>query len=167
MAESYPGPSTDISAKLAEETLPLYEFQYQAGYVIMIFHSPTRQQLQKPHLSPEDDYHFVKKPSEDMFCPVTMGVLLQPHLTSCCGKHISEESATRIQGEGGPCPLCKSQEWSSVLNKLFRHEVNELHVFCHHKQQGCWWKGQLSEFENHVQSCSFRYSMPSIAHGSL
>ena len=90
------------------------------------------------NLSPEADYPFTEKPSEEFFCPVTLGLLLQPHLTLCCGKHISEESAVRIQRRGGPCPLYNSPEWTTVLNKHFRRQVKELQVFCQHKQKGFW-----------------------------
>ena len=41
----------------------------------------------------EEDYPFVEQPSDDFFCPVTFSLLLQPHLTSCCGKHLSQEAA--------------------------------------------------------------------------
>ena len=106
----------------------------------------------------EDYIIFVDSPSEEFFCPINSSLLLQPHLTLCCGKHLSEECATRIQGEGGPCPLCKTPDWSTVLNKHFCHQVKELHVFCNHKEKGCWWKGELYNLENHVQSCTFRCS---------
>ncbi|CAI8028787.1 hypothetical protein GBAR_LOCUS16358 [Geodia barretti] len=119
--------------------------------------SPPQLKTEESRLSPEEDYPFVEKPSEDFFCPVMLSLLLQPHLTSCCGKHLSEESATRIQGEGGPCPLCKSPDWSTVLDKHVRRQVKELHVFCRHKEKGCWWKRELSDFTQHVQSCQFRY----------
>ena len=116
----------------------------------------------KIRLSPEEDYPFVEKPTEDLFCPVTLGLLLQPHLTSCCGKHLSEESATRIQGEGGPCPLCKAPDWSTVLNKHLSRQVKELHVFCRYKEKRCRWKGELSDFTQHVQSCQYRYLCQSV-----
>ena len=74
--------------------------------------------------SVNEDYRFVEEPSDDFFCPVTMGLLLHPHLTSCCGNHISEEAASRIQREGGACPLCKEGDWSTVLNKCFQRQVN-------------------------------------------
>ena len=107
-------------------------------------------------ISAEEEYAFVERPSEDYFCPVTMGLLVQPHLTSCCGKHLSEESAIRIQGEGKPCPLCKSSEWATMLNKNFKREVYELGVYCRHKEEGCPWKGKLSELQSHLNSCEFR-----------
>ena len=105
--------------------------------------------------STEQEYHFVEEPSKDFFCPVTFGLLLQPHLTTCCGKHLSQEAATRIQGEGKACPLCK-EPFSTVLNKHFLRQVNELHVFCRHKDRGCEWQGELSDLERHVKSCSLK-----------
>ena len=110
----------------------------------------------KSFQTPTEDYLFVERPPDDYFCPVTFNLLLKPNLTLCCGKHLSEECATRIQGEGGPCPLCKASDWSTVLNKHFYHKVNSLHVFCRHYEKGCWWKGALTGFEHHLQLCPFR-----------
>ena len=102
---------------------------------------------------PEDDYLFVEPPPDDFFCPVTFGLLLQPHLTSCCGKHLSQESATRIQKEGGACPLCKKESWSTVLNKHFQRQVNSLRAFCRYEERGCGWQGELAALHKHIESC--------------
>ena len=109
-------------------------------------------------MAPASDeyYPFAEQPSDDFFCPVTMGLLLQPHLTSCCGNHISQEAATRIQGEGGKCPNCREQSWSTVLNKHFQRQVNSLRVFCRHEGRGCEWQGELTSFHNHVEVCPMR-----------
>ena len=104
----------------------------------------------------EEDFPFVERPSEDLFCPVTYGLLLQPHLTACCGKHLSQEAAARIQREGGACPLCNEPHFTTVLNKHFLRQVNELRVFCHHEDSGCGWQGELSDLERHVQSCPMK-----------
>ena len=104
----------------------------------------------------EEDYHFVEQPSDDFFCPVMFCLLLQPYLTSCCGKHLSQEAATTIEGERKPCPLCKEGKWSTVLNKHFQRQVRELSVFCRHDDQGCGWQGQLSDLENHVRRCPMK-----------
>ena len=117
----------------------------------MIIHS-AREAADK-QLLVEEDYPFVEQPSEDFFCPVTLGLLLQPHLTSCCGKHLSQEAATRIQREGKPCPRCKRPYWRTMKNKDFRRQVNELRVFCHNEDRGCGWQGELSDLERHVQDC--------------
>ena len=104
----------------------------------------------------EDEIIFVDSPSEEFFCPVNSSLLLKPHLTLCCGKHLSEECANEIQEDGGSCPLCKAPDWSTVLNKHFSRQLKELQVFCNYKEKGCWWKGELLDLEHHVQSCAFR-----------
>ena len=104
----------------------------------------------------QEDFPFIEQPSEEFFCPVTYGLLLQPHLTACCGKHLSQEAATRIQGEGGACPLCNEPHLTTVLDKRFRRQVNEFRVFCHHEDRGCGWQGELSDLERHVQSCPMK-----------
>ena len=104
----------------------------------------------------EEEFPFIEEPSGDFFCPVTYGLLLQPHQTMCCGKHLSQEAATRIQGEGGACPLCKEPHLNTVLDKWFRCQVNEVLLFCHHEERGCGWQGELSNFEHHVQSCPMK-----------
>ena len=104
----------------------------------------------------EEDYLFVEQPSKDYFCPVIFGLLLQPHLTSCCGSHISQEAASRIQREGGACPLCSTHPLTTLLNKHFQRQVKLVPVFCHHDDRGCGWQGELANFDSHVQFCPMR-----------
>ena len=105
---------------------------------------------------PEEEYPFVEQPPEDFFCPVTTGLLLQPHLTSCCGQNISQEAATRVKRAGRACPLCNAPDWRTVLNKQFQREVRALRVFCRHEDRRCWWKGELAYLNHHVQSCPMK-----------
>ena len=107
----------------------------------------------------------VKHPIDEFFCPVTNGLLLQPHLTSCCGKHLSYEAATKMQKEKGACPLCYELQWSTMLNKHFQHQVNSLDVLCCHKDRGCDWHGPLPDLCYHVQSCT-RKDAPVITNNS-
>ena len=107
------------------------------------------------HLS-DEDYPFVEQPSSDFFCPVMMNLLVQPHLTTCCGMHLSRVAATRIQGERGACPLCKTPHLKTVLNKHFQRQVNALDVFCRHEDRGCGWQGELSDLKRHVKSCPMK-----------
>ncbi|CAI8045380.1 hypothetical protein GBAR_LOCUS25100, partial [Geodia barretti] len=104
----------------------------------------------------EIEYPFPEHPSRNFFCPVDGSLLVQPRLTSCCGQHLSPEAATRIQGEGGACPLCGEQCWNTVLNKHFQSQVKKLSVLCYHKDKGCGWQGQLSALHRHDQSCLWR-----------
>ena len=64
--------------------------------------------------SAEHGFLFVEQLSKNVFCPVTHDLLLQPHLTACCGNHLSQEAAMRIQEEGGACPLCIESHLSTV-----------------------------------------------------
>ena len=109
-------------------------------------------------IATEQEYDFIEQLSQDFFCPITKCLLLQPHLTACCGHHVSDEAATRIQEDGGACPMCKEPNLKTMLDKRCRRQVHELHVFCRHKESGCVWEGELSTFEQHVQSCSWKNS---------
>ena len=128
---------------------------YTCVYTYHSCHMIFRKSLDLPTPA-EEDFPFIEQPSRDFFCPVTYGLLLQPHLTACCGKHLSQEAATWIQGEGGACPLCNKPHLKTMLDKRFRRQVNELRVFCHHEDRGCGWQGELSDLERHVQSCPMK-----------
>ena len=104
-------------------------------------------------VSTKQEYYLVERPSEDFFCPVTLDLMLHPYLTACCGKHLLREAVVRIEGEGGACPLCKKPDLSTMLDKHYLRQVNELHVFCHNVDRGCEWQGELSDLKHHVQSC--------------
>ena len=103
------------------------------------------------------EYLFVEEPSRDFYCPVTFGLLLQPHRTSCCGKqHLSELAVVRIKEEGGGCPLCRASQWGTEIDEEFQHKVQALCVFCAHVDRGCEWKGMVREFDTHVVSCPMK-----------
>ena len=99
------------------------------------------------------DFDFVERPSEDFFCPVSLELLIEPQLTSCCGHHLSLEAATRLQREGKPCPMCNGEEWSGMLDKYHRRKVHEVRVRCWHKENGCEWVGEVNELKRHTDSC--------------
>lgn len=104
-------------------------------------------------LATEQEYHFVEQPPDEFYCPVTYSLLRKPHLTACCGKHLSEEAATKIQQISGKCALCNTPSLKTMLSKHFQRQVNELRVFCCHEDRGCAWQGELCEWERHVQNC--------------
>ena len=111
---------------------------------------------EKPMRLSKEDYLFVEEPSEDFFCPVTRSLLLQPHLTSCCGNHISQEAASSIQREGGACPLCNTHPWNTIFSKHFQHQVELLQVFCCYEDRGCEWQGEQARYEEHILSCPIK-----------
>ena len=99
------------------------------------------------------DYDFVEEPSQDFFCPVTMELLMEPQLTSCCGHHMSVEASAKLQREGKTCPMCNEQQWTAALDKYHRRRVREIRVRCLHKHGGCDWEGEVGDLERHVASC--------------
>ena len=108
--------------------------------------------------STEKDVYFVERPSQDFFCPVSLGLLLEPQLTSCCGHHLSLEVATRLQRERKPCPMCNDDGWNAMLDKYHRRKVHEVRVRCWHLNDGCEyeWVGQVNELKRHAESCEKR-----------
>lgn len=110
---------------------------------------PSAQTIDQPQF----DYDFVEQPSQDFFCPVTLELLHDPYQTTCCGNHLSKESAKMLQREGKPCPMCKEANLATVPDKFYKRKVYELQVRCPHKDNGCQWVGPLSDFNSHCSSC--------------
>ena len=104
----------------------------------------------------EGDFDFVERPSQDFFCPVSFELLLEPQLTSCCGHHLSQEAATRLQKEGKACPMCNGGQWSAVLDKYHRRRVREVRVRCRYKDNGCAWVGEVNNLKRHTNVCEKR-----------
>ena len=99
---------------------------------------------------------FIKQPPLEYFCPVSLELLLEPQQTKCCGNHLSQEAAKKLQEEGKPCPMCKSEEWSADLDKYHRRKVHQVRVRCWYEGSGCGWEGSMHEFERHIDSCVIR-----------
>ena len=99
----------------------------------------------------------MKKPPWEFYCPVTFGLLVQPHRTSCCKKQpLSELAVVRIKQERGKCPLCRASQWETEIDEEFQHKVQALDVFCAHVDRGCQWKGMVREFDTHIASCPMK-----------
>ena len=99
----------------------------------------------------------MEEPSREFYCPVTFGLLVQPHRTSCCRKQLlSELAVVTIKKEGGHCPLCRASQWETQIDEEFQHKVQALRVFCAHVDRGCQWKGKVREFDSHVASCPMK-----------
>ena len=104
----------------------------------------------------EDEYNFVEKPSEDFYCPVTFELLREPHQTTCCGNHLSQEAVSRLRGK--PCPVCMERNVHTMPDKYFKRKINDLKVRCPNKSLGCEWVGELASLDRHVSiegECQF------------
>ena len=124
------------------------------GEPLPVAHVPSTPDNQPRFM--ERDFIFVERPSQDFFCPVSLELLLEPQLTSCCGHHLSLEAATRLQREGKTCPMCNGEQWSAVLDKYHRRRVHEVRVRCWHKDNGCAWVGEVNDLKQHADVCEKR-----------
>ena len=136
-------PQTCAQAMADDETQPVDQ-------------TPSTADISKQLRSMERDFDYVERPSEDFFCPVSLELLLEPQLTSCCGHHLSLEAATRLQREGKACPLCNGTQWSAMLDKYHRRRVHEVLVRCWHTDNGCAWVGEVNDLKRHADVCEKR-----------
>ena len=106
--------------------------------------------------STDPEYEFVT-PLDELYCPVTKEVLLDPHQTRCCGNILSARAVTMIQKEGGACPLCKRAPFKTYPDQNFGRRVRGQKVFCLNRNRGCEWMGELSTFDSHEKTCRRKY----------
>ncbi|XP_064404940.1 TNF receptor-associated factor 5-like [Halichondria panicea] len=102
------------------------------------------------------DYDFVEQPDQDYFCPVSLELLVEPHQTSCCGHHISQQAANRLGRERKPCPMCKKDKFGTHEDLYFKRKVRQLKVRCPYKKSGCEWTGELGDLNHHITACPKR-----------
>ncbi len=112
-------------------------------------------QLKQHNDPPQLDYDFVDQPDQDYFCPVSLELLTQPHQTTCCGNHISQQAANRLIREGKPCPLCKKDNFTTLEDLYFTRKIRQLKVRCPYKNE-CEWTGELGDLNQHTTSCPNR-----------
>ena len=92
--------------------------------------------------------------SQDTECTICLYVFREPHLVSCCGQHFCQSCIERILAENKPCPLCKQQGFTSMLDKSVQRRIGDLKVYCTNRKkgQGCEWEGELRELDHHLNA---------------
>ena len=115
------------------------------------------------------DYQFVSTVDPDFFCPVCHLVLREPHQTKCCGHHMCESCARKIQRprsqfpqQQARCPVCQQTGFTSEIDKYFKRKVSELRIKCPYEDRGCQWEGELAQLETkglvkgHLDGCMYK-----------
>ena len=117
--------------------------------------------------NPEVDLHhggydseFVCEVAERFNCQICAKVLREPHLAVCCGQHFCESCLNRWFQQHHSCPHCRAEgkEFSHVIHKGLRSEINQLEVKCNNHGRGCKWTGELGTLKTHLESdkgCGF------------
>ena len=95
---------------------------------------------------------FVKEPPDHLQteCPVCLCVLKGPYLIDCCGNSFCKTCIEPVKSDSKPCPLCNVQFTNSMPDKRLQRTLNELQVYCCHKEAGCEWVGELGSLPQHL-----------------
>ena len=114
------------------------------------------------------EFYFVNEPPQDHFCPVCNELLTEPFLSDC-GHHICRACRGRLLASGkAECTVCREPNSlnDARLNRHLQRLVYDLMVRCKHHEEGCKWKGELRNLQEHLDpvrrrcdfvpiSCSF------------
>ena len=102
-------------------------------------------------------FDFIVKPSEDFLCPICAKVLVEPHVTECCGQHFCEHCLTKWFKEQGSviCPHCRSINFAHIRYLPMKRKINDLQVFCSNKKDGCTSITTVSHLEAHLSECPY------------
>ena len=101
---------------------------------------------------------FVKDPSEhpehgvQTECSICLCVLREPYLLDCCGYSFCKSCIEPIKAEKKPCPLCSVHFTTCIADKRLQRTLNDLQVYCAHKDKGCEWVGRLANLEQHLNA---------------
>ena len=129
---------------------------YLCSYFIVLHQFTT---LFSPHSAKSFggyDYELVGRVPRTYICIICKKTLRDAQLTLCCGQHFCDSCvkqwlSTKAQKIRKTCPYCRQTDFQSVLNKEKVREVNELRVYCIHKEKGCKWVGELRAIKEHLE----------------
>ena len=109
------------------------------------------------------DYEFVQTPSDTLICQICRCPSKKPHLSACCGHIFCKsclETAKRMKFVSNACPMCCSEEFSTIPNKQADCIIRSLHVYCSNKDKGCEWQGEVNAITGHLNNnkngCQFQ-----------
>ena len=102
------------------------------------------------------DCEFVDQPPPkylQLECPVCLQVLREPYQAPCCGNsfcRVCVYCVERMKIGNTPCPTCNEENFTTFHNKGLQRSLYGFQVYCSHKQEGCEWKGELGQLDNHL-----------------
>ena len=98
------------------------------------------------------DAEFVEPLSPHLECPVCTLALREPTILSCCGIKICQTCIEQIKFGGKGCPICREQQFTTMLEKQLCRLILDLKVRCSNTNNGCVWLGELRALQKHVSS---------------
>ena len=107
------------------------------------------------------DYQFVDTPSDMFVCKICHLPSKVPHLSVCCGHTFCEsclDGTKKVIAYPRACPMCRSSNFKTFLNKQNERAIKSLLVFCTNKDKGCDWQGEVNDITGHLgnsDGCQF------------
>ena len=83
-------------------------------------------------------------------CSICLCVLRDPYLVNCCGNSFCKTCIEPIESESKLCPLCNVKFTTAIPDKRLHRTLNELQVYCYHREAGCDWVGELVRLSQHL-----------------
>ena len=99
------------------------------------------------------DYEFVDTLADNLVCKICHFPSREPHLSVCCGHTFCHSCLTRAKKSTAltdACPMCRSEQFSTVPNKQNERAVLGLHELCTNNKRGCDWIGEVGYITNHL-----------------
>ena len=93
---------------------------------------------------------FLDELPADLLCKSCRHVARQPHLTSCCGEHYCHTCIAPILQDKKPCPSCKEDTFTTLMDKRDHRKILALRVCCTMKDRGCQWTGKVEQLDTHL-----------------
>ena len=95
---------------------------------------------------------FVEEPPEQFQteCAICLCVLKDPYLVDCCCHSFCQSCIKPVQEEGKPCPVCTMKFTTCIPEKRLQRTLNEMKVYCPHKDLGCQWMDRLIKLTSHL-----------------
>ena len=112
------------------------------------------------------DYQFVDTPLDIFLCKICHLPSKEPHLSVCCGHTFCKScldgmKQTKPHQRRGrssfpkvSCPMCRSEDFSTVFNKQNKRSIKNLRVYCTNEDEGCDWQGEINDITGHLGNSS-------------
>ena len=115
------------------------------------------------------DYEFVDTLPDTLVCKICHYPSREPHLSVCCGHTFCKsclKNAKKSTVLSDVCPMCRSNQFTTVPNKQNERAVLSLKVLCTNTKRGCDWIGEVNDITSHLRNSSgCKYENVSCSNG--
>ena len=99
------------------------------------------------------DYQFVEvSPPDWLMCNICHYPSKKPCLSLCCGNVFCQSCLDGAKKVTISCPICRDEEFETILHKQADRAVRSLGIFCINKEKGCEWQGEVNHIEGHLEN---------------